>query len=140
MASLRQGREGAKWGGEQDRLGCVEMEEGGGGVDGGSQQRPKAGRVGGAWTGEVVRGPLTRGPLPQCWVSNRFKPSKSIQTRSNLFQIISNLNHSKKGLPKLEKFEIKYGFEGFKERNNFIHRNSFRFKIYFELKIWEFKI
>jgi hypothetical protein len=46
-------------------------------------------------------GALTGGPGALCRVLNRFKPSKSIQTRSNLFQIISNLIHSKKGLPKL---------------------------------------
>jgi hypothetical protein len=62
-----------------------------------------------------------RWALPQCQVLSRFKPSKSIQTRSNLLQIISKLIHSKKGLPKLTKFEIKYGFDGLKERNNFIH-------------------
>jgi hypothetical protein len=50
------------------------------------------------------------------------------------------LIHSKKGIPKLENFKIKYGFEGFEERNNFIHRNFFRFKIYFELKFLEFKV
>jgi hypothetical protein len=47
---------------------------------------PKPASAGGAWTGEAVRGPLTYGPRPQCRVLNRFKPSKSIQTRSNLFQ------------------------------------------------------
>jgi hypothetical protein len=69
------------------------------------------------------------GPGALCRVLNRFKPSKSIQTRSNLFQIISNLIHSKKGLSKLEKIEIKYSFEGFVERNNFLHMNFFRFKM-----------
>jgi hypothetical protein len=32
----------------------------------------------------------------------------------------------------LENFEIKYGIEGFKERNNFIHRNFFIFEVEFE--------
>jgi hypothetical protein len=45
-----------------------------------------------------------------------------------------------KGLPKLEKFVVKYGDEWFKERNNFIHRNFFRFEMYFKLKIWEIKV
>jgi hypothetical protein len=40
-------------------------------------------------------------------------------------------------LPKLEKFEIKYGCEGFEERNHFLHQNFFRFELDFELKIWE---
>jgi hypothetical protein len=35
----------------------------------------------------------------------------------------------KKDLPELEKFEIKYGFEGFNERNNFIHQNFFIFEV-----------
>jgi hypothetical protein len=26
-------------------------------------------------------------------------------------------------------FEIKYGFEGFDERNNFLHRNVFKFEV-----------
>jgi hypothetical protein len=50
------------------------------------------------------------------------------------------LIHSKKGLPELDKFEIKYDFEGFEERNNFIHRNFFRFGTDFELKFWEVKV
>jgi hypothetical protein len=32
----------------------------------------------------------------------------------------------------LEKFEIKYGCEVFEEGNNFLHRNFFRFEIYFK--------
>jgi hypothetical protein len=39
------------------------------------------------------------------------------------------LVHSKNDLPELEKFEIKYGYEGFEERNNFIHRNFYRFEL-----------
>jgi hypothetical protein len=37
----------------------------------------------------------------------------------------------------VENFEIKYGFEGFNERNNFLHRNFFRFEVDFELKFRE---
>jgi hypothetical protein len=51
---------------------------------------------------------------------------KSIQNRSNF-------DRSKKGLLELDFFEIKYGFEGFDERN-FLHRNFFRFEMDFELK------
>jgi hypothetical protein len=40
-------------------------------------------------------------------------------------------------LPELEKFEIKYGFKGFEERNNVLHSNFFRFEMYFELKFRE---
>jgi hypothetical protein len=52
----------------------------------------------------------------------------------------SNLTLSKTSLPWLEKSKIKYGCEGFKEGNNFLHRNLLRFEIYFELKIWEVKV
>jgi hypothetical protein len=37
-------------------------------------------------------------------------------------------------LPELEKFEIKYGCEGFDERNNFPYRNFPRFEPYFNQK------
>jgi hypothetical protein len=47
-------------------------------------------------------------------------------------QKYSNLIHSKSDLPYLEIFEIKYNFEGFDERNNFLHRNVFKFKVDFE--------
>jgi hypothetical protein len=50
------------------------------------------------------------------------------------------LIHSKKDLPKLKKFEIKYGFEGFEERNNFLQWNIFKLEKDFELKFWEIKI
>jgi hypothetical protein len=37
----------------------------------------------------------------------------------------------------LEKIEIKYSFEGFEERNNFIYRNFLIFEVDFELKLRE---
>jgi hypothetical protein len=37
----------------------------------------------------------------------------------------------------LEKFQAKYGFEGFEEGNKFLPRNLFRFKVEFEWKIRE---
>jgi hypothetical protein len=37
----------------------------------------------------------------------------------------------------LQKFEIKYGFEGFDEGENFSYRNFSRFKMEFELKFRE---
>jgi hypothetical protein len=40
----------------------------------------------------------------------------------------------------LKKIEIKYGCEGFEERNNFLHRKFFIFKMDFELKFGEFKV
>jgi hypothetical protein len=43
-----------------------------------------------------------------------------------------NFDQSKKGLPRVKKIELKYGFEGFEERNDFLHRNFFRFEVDFE--------
>jgi hypothetical protein len=37
-------------------------------------------------------------------------------------------------LLKLEKIEIKYFFEGFDERNNFLHRNLSKFEMDFKIK------
>jgi hypothetical protein len=56
---------------------------------------------------------------------------------SNYIQILSSFDQSKSDFPKLEKIEIKYGHEGFEERNNFLHMNFFRFKMEFELKFQE---
>jgi hypothetical protein len=42
-----------------------------------------------------------------------------------------NFDRSKKHLFELQKFEIKYGSEGFEERNNFCQRNFFIFKMDF---------
>jgi hypothetical protein len=56
---------------------------------------------------------------------NRFKQFQK-------FQNLSNLNQFKKDLPSLRKSEIKFGFEGFGERNNFLKGNFFRFEVDFE--------
>jgi hypothetical protein len=55
-------------------------------------------------------------------------PFESIQNSNgfNLFENLSNFERPKKDLPEFENFEIKYGFEGFEERNNSLHRNFFR--------------
>jgi hypothetical protein len=71
---------------------------------------------------------------------NQIEP---IQNNSNEFdsnQTRPNFILSKHDLPKLENFEIKYDFEGFDERDNFLHRNFSRFETGFELKIWEVKV
>jgi hypothetical protein len=47
-------------------------------------------------------------------------------------QILSNFDQSKKDLTDLKKFEIKYGCEGFEERNNFLQLNFFRLEVDFE--------
>jgi hypothetical protein len=69
--------------------------------------------------------------------SNQIKP---IQNNSNEFEFKSNpfkLFLSKLHLHKLEKFKIKYCFEGFDERNNFLHRNVSRFEMDFKIKFRE---
>jgi hypothetical protein len=49
-----------------------------------------------------------------------------------IIQKYSNLIHSKSDLSGFENFEIKYDFEGFDERNNFLHKNVFKFEVDFE--------
>jgi 4-amino-4-deoxy-L-arabinose transferase-like glycosyltransferase len=48
------------------------------------------------------------------------------------FQTNSNLQWFKTHLLLLKNFQIKYGFERFEERNNFLHRNFFRFEMDFK--------
>jgi hypothetical protein len=58
-----------------------------------------------------------------------------IQTDSKDFKLIqthSNFILSEQDLSELEEFEGKYGFEGFKERNNFLYRIFFIFEVDFE--------
>jgi hypothetical protein len=58
----------------------------------------------------------------------------------NLIQTHSNFILSRQDLPRIDFFKIKYGFEGFDERNNFLYRNFSRFKMYFKLKFRESKV
>jgi hypothetical protein len=51
------------------------------------------------------------------------------QTNSNGIQFLPNFDQSKKNLFERKFFEIKYGCEGFEERNNFPHRNFFIFEM-----------
>jgi hypothetical protein len=91
------------------------------------EQDPIAVGAGSAQCVQGRDGASTGGPRALCRVLNWFKPSKSIQTRSNLFDSLQ------KGPSQDQNFEIKYCFEGFEERNKFLHWNFFRFKIDFEL-------
>jgi hypothetical protein len=50
----------------------------------------------------------------------------------NKIQIHPIFDESNRDLPGLEKFQIKYGVEGFEERNNFLQRNIFKFEVDFE--------
>jgi hypothetical protein len=60
---------------------------------------------------------------------------KMIQTKiqmvPNKFKNHSNSNRCRKDLPGI-KNEIKYGWEGFEEKNNFLHRNFFSFEMNFK--------
>jgi hypothetical protein len=56
------------------------------------------------------------------------------------FQIGSKLIRPKTNILELQKFELKYSFEGFGERNKFLHRNFSRFEMNLKLKFRESKI
>jgi hypothetical protein len=58
--------------------------------------------------------------------------TNEIQTILNKIQIHPSFDRSKRDLPMLENFQIKYKIEGFEERNNFLHINFFRFEIDFK--------
>jgi hypothetical protein len=94
----------------------------------------------GAWGGGAQEqgrlGSLTGG-APATVTGGRVKPRLN-QFKFKWFnsiQIFSNFDRSEQHIPILEKIEVKYGFEGLEEMNNFLHKNFFTFKIYFELKI-----
>jgi hypothetical protein len=70
----------------------------------------------------IVRGGVVKRGL------NRFE-FKWIQTNFNSLQTLTN---QKNDVTLLGKIEIKYGFEGFEELNNFLDRNFFRFNLGFE--------
>jgi hypothetical protein len=48
---------------------------------------------------------------------------------------MARTNSIKDELLVLEKIQIKYEFDGFEERNNFLHINFFRFEVNFHWKI-----
>jgi hypothetical protein len=68
---------------------------------------------------------------------DEFKPSQinlnEFETKSNPMKIHSIKTRLSRG----SKFEIKYSFEEFVERNNFPFRNISRFEMEFELKFRE---
>jgi hypothetical protein len=67
-----------------------------------------------------------------CLICFKFK----FKTISNQVQIISNFDWPKQYIPEFKKIEIKYGWEGFEERNNFVHWNFSWFVMYFK---WKFR-
>jgi hypothetical protein len=66
----------------------------------------------------------------------RFESIQTGQSDSKIlnlnFKLIQTLNNPKRVFPCSEKIEIKYGFEEFEEGNNVLHRNFFKFEVYFE--------
>jgi hypothetical protein len=72
-------------------------------------------------------------PGLQCPGLNSFKLVKSIQTLFNInFKLVQNLTDPKSTFSCSKKTKIKYSFDGFEERNNFLHRNFFNFEMDFE--------
>jgi hypothetical protein len=128
----------------------------GGGGSKGSSSGTSDGRASGEWRGTAVlsaaqvgtgraHGTLSRGRRltsgTQAWVAvGRRGPLVWAQPEMNntnflystQFSIDLNLNRPIGSLPKLEKFQIKYCFEGFEIRNNFPYRNFLIFKTEFE--------
>jgi hypothetical protein len=70
----------------------------------------------------------------------KFDSNSNFNRIQIIFKFIQTLTAPKKVFFRLKKFEIKYGCEGFEESNNFLKMNFFRFKMSFELKIWEVKV
>jgi hypothetical protein len=105
----------------------------------GSRHQPKAGRGGRrpvvAEQGRV--GSLTGGPRSYNAgerSETRFEPTSNWNSNEIKFDSNrSNFDWPKRYLTELHKFEIKYGCYGIEERNNFIHRNFFRFEMNVEL-------
>jgi hypothetical protein len=71
--------------------------------------------------------PLTGGAIRHIAGWRWFKFNSNLKFKCN-----SNFDPIKKDLPALKNFEIKYGYEGFEERNNFLHRNFSRFRTDFK--------
>jgi hypothetical protein len=65
---------------------------------------------------------------------NQINRAKSIQMNLNLHQTCPRFIFSKQALLSIENFDIKYGLDGFEERNNLLHRKFFRFGMDFEIK------
>jgi hypothetical protein len=82
---------------------------------------------------EGERGSLTCGAKATVMGQWRFIPIQiQIPTNSYSIQIVSNFDQPKKDLAEVKQFEIKYGSEGFEEKNNFLHRNFFRSEMNFQ--------
>jgi hypothetical protein len=64
---------------------------------------------------------------PGRWIQSEFESVQMSLNDFKPFQINSKLFRSKQDIPELKIFELKYGCEGLEERNNFLHRNFYRF-------------
>jgi hypothetical protein len=81
----------------------------------------------GGWRGSAARPVQNKGgEATDAWAPATmpsFISVKPVKNWSNKFEFkfysCSNFDQSKKDLPELRNFEIKYGFEGFKERRTF---------------------
>jgi hypothetical protein len=94
----------------------------------------KAGRWAGPWSGSrLSTKEIERGREWQVGTGLRINVFKLVQKYSNLIRPKINLLDP-------QKFELKYGFEGFDERNNFLHRNFSRFEMDFKLKFRKSKV
>jgi hypothetical protein len=73
------------------------------------------------WAPATVRAAVNR-------YSNRFEPIQTVSkiSKPNKLQLIQ------KGPSRAQKIDVKYGVEGFEERNDFLHRNFLKFKVDFE--------
>jgi hypothetical protein len=73
-----------------------------------------------------------------------LNPVSRVKHRSNeiefKFNTRSNFLWHKQDIPEVEKIEIKYGREGFKEGNNFLHRNMFIFEMDIRLEFRESEV
>jgi hypothetical protein len=86
------------------------------------------------WHGEAVGTALTGG------VGNTVRPirfSNRIKFISNGFKFAPNVDRSKRCLPQLQKFQMKYGWKELEIRNNFPYRNFSRFETEFEQEFRE---
>jgi hypothetical protein len=80
----------------------------------------------GPWWGRLLGRLLWAQPSEQCI----FELNRILSKGLELIQLKMSFQCS-------NKFQIKYGCEGFQQRNNFLHRNFFIFKMDFELKFGE---
>jgi hypothetical protein len=119
---------------------------GGGGRVSGAEQRlqrdmthawHRTGEVeGGRWLASGASASVAvdcNGPL--LWARPATKSSNFLY--SSWFSTDLNFYRPIGGLPKLEKFQIKYGFEVFEIKNNFSYKNFSRFEKNVELKFEE---